>query len=93
MRPLWVISMKPSSMSMLGVPYSPMVPSFTRWIDAVALGDGVEQVERAHHVVDLGVDGMGPVDHRVRGAALLGEVHDGLGLEALEQGLDRSGGR
>ena len=25
------ISMKPSSMSMLGVPYSPIVPSFTRW--------------------------------------------------------------
>ena len=23
--------MKPSSMSMFGVPYSPMVPSFTRW--------------------------------------------------------------
>ena len=23
--------MKPSSMSMLGVPYSPIVPSFTRW--------------------------------------------------------------
>ena len=23
--------MKPSSMSMFGVPYSPIVPSFTRW--------------------------------------------------------------
>ncbi len=53
----------------------------------IALGDGVEQVERPHHVVDLGVDGVGPVDHGVGGAALLGEVHDGLGLEALEQGL------
>ncbi len=53
----------------------------------VTLGDGVEQVERAHHVVDLGVDGMGPVDHGVGRAALLGEVDDGLGLEALEQGL------
>ena len=30
-RPLWWISMNPSSMSMLGVPYSPIVPSFTRW--------------------------------------------------------------
>ena len=30
-RPLWLMVMKPSSMSMLGVPYSPMVPSFTRW--------------------------------------------------------------
>ena len=29
-RPLWWISMKPSSMSMFGVPYSPIVPSFTR---------------------------------------------------------------
>ena len=29
--PLWLMVMKPSSMSMLGVPYSPMVPSFTRW--------------------------------------------------------------
>ena len=31
LRPLWSISMKPSSMSMFGVPYSPIVPSFTRW--------------------------------------------------------------
>ncbi len=30
-RPLWLMVMKPSSMSMLGVPYSPIVPSFTRW--------------------------------------------------------------
>ena len=30
-RPLWVISMNPSSMSMSGVPYSPIVPSLTRW--------------------------------------------------------------
>ena len=30
-RPLCVISMKPSSMSMLGVPYSPIVPSLIRW--------------------------------------------------------------
>jgi len=32
--PLWLMVMKPSSMSMLGVPYSPMVPSFTRWQSA-----------------------------------------------------------
>ncbi len=31
LRPLWWMVMKPSSMSMSGVPYSPMVPSFTRW--------------------------------------------------------------
>ncbi len=30
-RPLCSIRMKPSSMSMLGVPYSPIVPSLTRW--------------------------------------------------------------
>ena len=29
LRPLCSISMKPSSMSMLGQPYSPIVPSFT----------------------------------------------------------------
>ena len=51
------------------------------------------QVEGAHHVVDLGVDGVGPVDHGVGGAALLGEVHDGVGLEAVEQGLDEARGR
>ena len=31
LRPLCSISMNPSSMSMLGVPYSPIVPSLTRW--------------------------------------------------------------
>ena len=30
-RPLCSISRKPSSMSMLGQPYSPIVPSLTRW--------------------------------------------------------------
>ena len=30
-RPLCAISMNPSSMSMFGVPYSPIVPSLTRW--------------------------------------------------------------
>ena len=30
-RPLCSISMKPSSMSMFGVPYSPIVPSLIRW--------------------------------------------------------------
>ena len=33
---------------------------------------------------------MGPVDHGVGGAALLGEVHHGVGLEAVEQGLDEA---
>ena len=31
MRPLCSIVMYPSSMSMLGVPYSPIVPSLMRW--------------------------------------------------------------
>ena len=56
----------------------------------VALGDGVHEVQVAHHVVDLGVDGVGPVDHGVGGRALLGEVHHGVGLEAVEQGLDEA---
>ena len=51
----------------------------------ITLGDGVQQVEGAHHVVDLGVDGVLAVDHRVGSRALLGEVHDRLGLEALER--------
>ncbi len=31
LRPLYSMSKNPSAMSMLGVPYSPMVPIFTRW--------------------------------------------------------------
>ena len=34
-RPLWVISIQPSSMSMFGVPYSPIVPSLTRCASGV----------------------------------------------------------
>ena len=47
----------------------------------VHLGDGVEEVERPHHVVHLGVDGVLLVDHRVGGGALLGEVHHRVGCE------------
>ena len=42
----------------------------------VDLGDRVEQIQRAHDVVRLGVDRVLPVDHRVRRRPLLGEVDD-----------------
>ena len=51
---------------MFGEPYSPIVPSFTRWIVRVQLGDREQQVERPDDVVHLGVDGVVAVDHRVR---------------------------
>ena len=49
---------------------------------------GIEEVQGADHVVDLGVDGVRPVDHGVRGRPLLGVMHDGVGLE-LRQGFDQ----
>ena len=56
-------------------------------LDQVAVGgelaDGEEHVEGADDVVDLGEDGVLAVDHRVGRGALLGEVHDGVGLERL----------
>ena len=88
MRPLWVISMKPSSISMFGVPYSPIVPSLTRWIDRIELGDRVEQVQGTDDVVHLGVDGVRTVDHRVRRRSLLGEVDDRVGLEFTHRLVD-----
>ena len=57
----------------------------------VLLGDGVEQVERTGHVVDLRVDGVLPVDHRVGRRALLGEVHDGVGPERGQGLADEAG--
>jgi hypothetical protein len=33
--PLYWVSSQPSLMSMLGVPYSPIVPSLTRWISGL----------------------------------------------------------
>ena len=51
----------------------------------IDLGDGVEEVEGPHDVVDLGVDGVGPVDHRVRSAALLREVHHRIGPEVRQR--------
>ena len=57
----------------------------------ITLGDGVQQVEGAHHVVDLGVDGVLAVDHGVGSGTLLGEVHDRLGLETLERAVHEDG--
>ena len=51
----------------------------------IELGDRVEQVERADDVVHLGVDGVRPVDHRIRRAALFGEVDDRVRLERTDR--------
>ena len=55
------------------------------WIVGVELGDHVQEVERPHDVVHLGVDGVLAVDHRVRRAALLREVDDRLGFERTDR--------
>ena len=56
--------------------------------DEVAIGlqfaQGEKKIQRADYVVDLGVDGVAAVNHRVRGRALLGEMNDGLGLEIFD---------
>ena len=57
----------------------------------VRLGDGVHQVQRADHVVVLGVDRVRPVDHRVRRCPLLGEVHDRVRLELPQHPVDEVG--
>ena len=54
----------------------------------VDVGDGIDEVQRAHDVVDLGVDRVLAVDHGVGGAALLGEVDDGIGAEAAHHVVD-----
>ena len=54
-------------------------------VDArVRLRDRVQHVEVADHVVGLRVDGVLPVDHRVRRGPLLAEVDDGVGLELAD---------
>src|ERR1022692_4106494 len=49
----------------------------------VGLGDRVQHVEVADHVVGLGVDRVLPVNHGVRRGALLGEVNPRVGPEVL----------
>ena len=73
-------------MSMFGVPYSPIVPSFTRWASG-ARSDRVDHVQRVDDVVRLGEDGVLAVLHRVGRAGHLAVVHDRLGLELAEQPL------
>ena len=53
--------------------HRPQLDQMDLW---VRLSDGVHQVQRAHHVVDLRVDGVLTVDHRIGGRTLLTEVHD-----------------
>src|SRR5262249_41560041 len=51
-------------------------------VDAgIDLGDRVEHVHRADDVVDLGIDGVLAVDHRVRRGPLLGVVDNRVGPE------------
>ena len=70
-------------MSIFGVPYSPIVPSFTKWQSGTEFAHGEEQVQRAHDIVHLREHRVLAVDHRIRSGALLGKVHDGFGLESL----------
>ena len=72
----------------VGCPVLAHGPELDQMDVAVLLRDGVEEVERADHVVHLRVDGVLAVDHRVRGRALLREVHDGLGFERVERAVD-----
>ena len=79
LRPLWWISMNPSSMSMLGVPYSPIVPSFTRWQSGHPVAHREQQVEVPDHVRVLRLDRVPARDHRVGRRGLLAVVDDRLG--------------
>jgi hypothetical protein len=55
----------------------------------VDLPDGEEQVEVADDVVDLRVDGVVAVDHRIGRRPLLAEVHHRLGGEAADRPLEQ----
>ena len=61
-------------------------------LDQVALrhvlANGVNGVERADEIVDLGEHGMAPIDHRKWRAALLAVVDDCVGLEIANDGAD-----
>ena len=71
-------------MSMFGVPYSPMVPSLTRWQSGLEFAQREQQVQRADHVVHLGEDRMFAVDHGIGRRALFGEMDDRFGFEGLD---------
>ena len=57
----------------------------------VDLGDRVEQIEGADHVVVLGIGGVPAVDHRIRRGPLLGEVDDRLRREFANRTGQESG--
>ena len=56
-------------------------------LDQVAIGlelpDREQQIQRAHHIVDLGEDGVFAVDHRIRRRALFGKMDHRVRLERL----------
>ena len=75
-------------MSMSGVPYSPIVPSLTRWVSGRAVADREQDVEVADDVVRLRVRRMADVDHRVGRRRLLAVVDDRVRAEAVDHALD-----
>src|ERR1700733_1303867 len=48
--------------------------------------DRKQQIEGTDDIRDLGKDGVLVVDHRIGRGALLGEMHDGFGLECGDEG-------
>ncbi len=61
------------------LPHRPELDEVDRRVD---VRDRIQEVQRADHVVHLGVDGVLAVDHGVGSAALLGEVDDRVRPEA-----------
>ncbi len=78
-------------MSMLGVPYSPIVPSFTRWAVGNAVAHREQQVQRADDVRVLRLHRGLARAHRVRSRGLLGVVDDRLRKRFGDHGLDELG--
>ena len=83
------MSIQPSSMSMLGVPYSPIVPSLTIWqsgAEALTARITLNVVVRLLCSVERG--GLARY-HRIRCGRLLGIMHQSLRLKVLEQLLNK----
>ena len=80
-RPLCVISMKPSSMSMFGVPYSPIVPSLIRCASGAWSRIAHSSLSEPIDVVLLGRHRVVDAAHRPRRARLLAVVDDRVRLE------------
>ena len=60
------------------------MPSLTRWMSGSISAIAYSTFMRADDVVDLGVDGVLAVHHRVRRGSLLGEVHDRVRAEVAD---------